>query len=231
MTTEESRINDVKSPIHVSRPLSKVYVDYHRVAYRFPIIQDNPDIHLPKIISMKGWEQEQVENSRVLIQRNTKTVVVYLKGRIKKDFKDRNDAVDEAMRIVHEEAHAFEDQYGIKLGTPKPLSKEVKLEPSFLPAGVLFNNNIAKSVYPDGHIEFIDKDKAMDHAGRFVENMALQDSSPQIMALMQKFNENLEIHYNVLNNMEATMRKIAEAKQPLYIKFANYVKRIFKWQS
>jgi len=219
-TTEKSCVNSGDSPIGVSKPLTKIYVDYHRVAYRFPIEKDNPDVHLSKYTTMKGWTQEQEENDRVLIQRNTKSVVFYFKGRIKKEFKDRNDAVDEAMDIIHQEAKAFQERHNIILGTPKPLSKEVKLEPSFLPAGVMFANNVAKSVYPDGKVEFIDKEKAMEHAGRFVENMALQDASPQIMALMQKFNENLEIHYGVLN-------RIAEASQPFYIRVFNRLKRIF----
>jgi len=194
--------------VNVNCP-KQITIDYHNVAYKYPIIRDNPNVHLSEIIKMKGWNKEQEHTKDVTIQRTPKSVIFYLRKRIKKDISQSDTAVKIAETVIKQEAMAFSEKYGIELGEPEPLSKEVKIEPAFLPAGTMFKSKIAKSVYPDGQVEFIDKKDAMEHTKNFVDNMALLNRVDRIENIMEGFSENIVTHMEVLRSIREEIGNLA----------------------
>ena len=213
-------------------------IEYHNIAYKFPIICDNPQLSLPEIIPMKNWNKEQLKTKQVTIQRTPKSIIIFLNRRITKDVKDINKAISEAETVIRSEAQAFSKKYNIVLGEPEPLKKEMKLIPPFLPAGVKFEGKIAKSVYNDGTIEFTDKDKAGEHTKNFVENMALVNKVDGINQKLDKLNGALntfavgmEQHMILISELQNTARSMDKAVNnitPLYLKIWKKIRSWFK---
>lgn len=208
-----------------------VNICYHNVAYKYPIIRDNPQVSLPIKIKMRGWIKEQKETENVTIQRTPKSVIFYLKKRITVDLRDREKAVREAETFIHREAQAFSSFYGIVLGEAEPLSKEVKIIEPFLPAGSKFTGKIAKSVYNTGQVEFTDPEKAMDHTKNFVENMAILNRVDRIENAMTTFAVGMEQHMILINELQNTAKSMDNAVKnitPLYLKLWSKIKRFFR---
>jgi hypothetical protein len=201
-----------------------IIIDYHNVAYKYTIITDNKNVHLPKIIKLKGWNKEQVQTDKVTIQRTPKSILIFLRKRIKTDISQLDTAVEEAEAVIHQEAMAFQRKYGIILGEPEPLSKEVKIEPAFVDAGTLFKGKVAKVVYNEGQVEFIDKKDANIHAKNFVENMGLLNRVDSIehkmdnlaihlneqTSIMDGFSKNVVTHMEVLRNIGSGIKEFRE---------------------
>lgn len=155
-------------------------IDYHNIVYKFPIIKDNPNVHLPNQKQMRGWIQEWETIKQAKIQRTPKHVIIFLNKRIKKTFKETDNLDEEILTYIMKIAENFQKKYNIILGKPQPLRKEVKLLEGFR-SPVQFHGKKIKCVYSDGRIEFIDPEKAIIHTKNFIENMALETKSDLII--------------------------------------------------
>jgi hypothetical protein len=87
----------------------------------------------------------------------------------------------------------------------------------FVTAGTLFRGKIAKSVYPTGQVEFIDKDKAMEHAKTFIENMSIESKADKIIDAMEVFGKGMEQHMALIQELQNTARVMQTTYKPLWM--------------
>jgi len=182
-------------------------IDYHNVVYKFSIIKNNSEAHLPYQKQMRGWIQEWEEKDSVKFQRTPYSIIIFLNKRVLRD--DVGIVEQEVLDTIKLYAKQFMERYAIKLDIdhPEPVRKEVKLLEGFHSAEQ-FQGKLVKCVYPDGRIEFIDKEKAITHTENFIENLSLENKAADILKamdggfdtlayLMTKQNEILEKVLNV----------------------------------
>jgi len=158
-------------------------IDYHNIVYKFSIMKDNPVAHLPNQKQMRGWIQEWEEKDFVKFQRTPHSIIIFLNKRIFRD--DTGTVESEVLEMVKQHAKKFQERYTIQLDIdhPEPVRKEVKLLEGFRSADQ-FQGNLVKCVYPDGRIEFVDKEKAVTHTENFIENLAIESKADSIIKAM-----------------------------------------------
>jgi len=187
-------------------------IDYHNIVYKFFIIKDNPNIHLQYQKQMRGWIQEWEEKDFVKFQRTPHSIIIFLNKRV---FRDDIGVVEfEVLELVKIHAQRFSERYNIilDLNHPEAVRKEVKLLEGFHSAEQ-FQGKLVKCVYPDGRIEFIDKEKAISHTENFITGLAIENKAEVILDAMVKWNRNFELHYSVLNDMKDTLKNIQDNVQ------------------
>jgi len=184
-------------------------IDYHNIVYKFSILKDNPSAHLPNQKQMRNWIQEWECEGFVKFQRTPHSIILFLNKRIFRD--DVGTVESDVLEMVKYHARKFQERYSILLDIdhPEPVRKEVKLLEGFVSAEQ-FQGKLVKCVYPDGRIEFIDKEKAVSHTENFIESLALESKAAVILDALAKWNVNFELHYSVLNDMKDTLKLIQQ---------------------
>lgn len=185
-------------------------IDYHNIVYKFQIVQDNPLVHLPQARPMRGWIQEWEEVNGVKFQRTPHSIIIFLNRRL---FRPGTQGIEEeALILVKRQAQSFQERYQIVLDMdhPEAVRKEVKLMEGFR-SPEQFQGNLVKCVYPDGRIEFKDPDQAVTHTQNFIEGLALENRSDLILEAMAKWNQNFELHYEVLKKQAETLEAIQKS--------------------
>lgn len=195
-----------------------VEIDYHNTAYKFQIIKDNPAAHLPNRRRMRGWTEEWLDNERAEIRRTTKSLVVYLRGRVKTSIGNTWVVGEQFKQVAIEEAQKVAQSLGIEIGQPEPVRKEIKVCEPFV-QGVQVQTDLFKMVYPTGEVEFIDKKDAERHVINFVKNMASVNALPEkldtLTFFMNQFGQQLQVHLGAVKNLGGGVERLCDVIEPV----------------
>ena len=204
---QTSRNGDKSSFLSDKQPIL-TQIDYHNTAYKFPILKDNKEAHLEHSRKLRGWTEEWTESGSVEVRRTTKSLIVYLKSRLKSSIGSMGVSRTRHLEEAEREAREVAIRLGITIGEPEPIRKEIKIVEPFV-SGVQFRTDKVKCVYPSGEIEFIDPKEAEKHTKNFIENMAMLNHAKLLEEDLLKFTKQLEIHYGVLGDISKAIDRLS----------------------
>lgn len=184
-------------------------VDFHNTAYKFKILGDS-QTSWPVQKKMRGWVQNWHYDDTFKALKTPNHVIIYLSQRFKKELKAIKDidTLDQMILTkVKNAAKLLMAKYEMvyDLSNPVAIRKEIKLQEGFKSPLQMLTKNV-KVVYPDGTIEFINKD-AVKHFKNFFNNMAVMNKVDIIENQLVEHSANLKMHRQVLTDISDAITK------------------------